>query len=269
MAILGIYVEWQGGVGNLAAHCTSCEYLAWTISSQTSPNAQFCSSVSQGLLYVIFKHHKTSLSTMLFLLLGGYIQPPKPQGENNGDIYSKAHKEEQKPTKLEYHAQPRHERCCHWCHVPLNGAQPTQKSSYFPCGKHSLQESVRISESKYLAKLWYFANLDFHEILENSMPQLPFGVRSCEVVIIWPEIVHEPSISSSWEEFPTIRSGWGGGTPTWHLVSQNEGSQQKTHRESASCACLVSKRCWEPHVLPLWLINQSPPNVPPSEIMFL
>ena len=237
MAILGIYVKCQGGVRNLAAHCTSCEYLAWRISSQTSLNAQFCSSVSQGLLYVIFKHHKTSLSTMLFSFWGVTFNPATPNRKIMVTFIAKPmRRNKNQPRWATSRTMPSlMPRLVEWCTanakvqlLPLWQAFLTRKRQDF---------WIEI----YLAKLWYFANPDFHEILENSMPQLPFGVRSCEVVIIWPEIVHQPPISSSWEEFPTIRSGWGGGTPTWHLVSQNEGSQQKTHREFISCAFSVSK----------------------------
>ena len=37
----------------------------------------------------------------------------------------------------------------------------------------------------FLTKLQYFTNLDFPWNKEISLPQLPFGVRSCEVAIIW------------------------------------------------------------------------------------
>lgn len=190
------------------------------------------------------------------LASGGYIQPHKPQGENNGDIYSKAHKEEQKPTRMSHvtnHAII--DATSRWMVHSQRKSPATSPVASIPYKKASgflnrkIWPTYNISPTWISMKFWKIPCLSYL-----------FGVRSCEVVIIWPEIVHQPENSSSWEEFPTIRSGWGGGTPAWHLVSQNAGSQQK-NTSWIHIMCLFGfQRCWEPHVLPLWLINQPPPS---------
>ena len=62
----------------------------------------------------------------------------------------------------------------------------------------------------------YFINLDFPEIKGPiSLPHLPFGVRSCEVAIIWPEPLKVDFIlpSTGWRDFlnfltPMTRWKW-------------------------------------------------------------